>query len=52
MVLDDSSCTARIDSASYFCHLAPYPSWAGAKEQFDRIHANGRFCPATAGCGI
>lgn len=47
MVLDDPSGTARIDSASYFCHLAPYPSWAGAKQQFDRIQANGRFLAFT-----
>jgi uroporphyrinogen decarboxylase len=43
MVLDDPTGTARIDDASYFCHLAPYPSWAEAKRKFDEIFARGRF---------
>ena len=43
MVLDDPSGTARIDSASYFCHFDPYPTWAEAKEKFDAIYARGRF---------
>ncbi len=43
MVLDDPSGTARIDSASYFCHLDPYPTWAEAKAKFDTIYTRGRF---------
>ena len=43
LILDDPSGTARIDDSSYFCHLAPYPSWAGAKQKFDRIYEGGRF---------
>lgn len=43
LILDDPSGTARIDSASYFCHFEPYPTWAQAKTKFDAIHARGRF---------
>jgi len=43
MVLDDPSGAARIDSAGYFCHHDPYPSWDEAARRFDAIHARGRF---------
>ena len=48
MVLDDPSGTARIDSASYFCHLDPYPTWTEAKHRFDAIHSRDRFVLFTA----
>lgn len=43
MILDDPSGTARIDSAGYFCHFDPYPTWTEAKKRFDVIYARGRF---------
>jgi uroporphyrinogen decarboxylase len=43
MLLDDPSGKARIDAASYFCHLNPYPTWAEAKGKFDTIYGRGRF---------
>ena len=43
MVLDDPSGTARIDSAGYFGHFDPYPTWAEAKQKFDATYARGRF---------
>ncbi len=48
MVLDDPTGTARIDSASYFCHLDDYPSWEGAKKKYDEIYARDRFVLFTA----
>ncbi|MBI5693774.1 MAG: hypothetical protein HZC55_27180 [Verrucomicrobia bacterium] len=43
MVLDDPSGTARIDTASYFCHFEPYPTWAEAKRKYDAVYSRGRF---------
>jgi uroporphyrinogen decarboxylase len=43
MILDDPSGSARIDSASYFCHFDAYPRWEEAKRRFDAIYARGRF---------
>jgi len=34
---------ARLDAKSYFLHMDPYPSWAGAKAQFDSLRATGRW---------
>jgi uroporphyrinogen decarboxylase len=48
MILDDPSGTARIDSASYFCHLDDYPTWEEAKKKFDVIYARDRFVLFTA----
>lgn len=48
MILDDSSGTARIDSASYFCHIDDYPTWVVAKEKYDKIYAQDRFVLFTA----
>jgi uroporphyrinogen decarboxylase len=43
MILNDPSGTARIDSASYFCHLDTYPTWEEARRRFDTAYARGRF---------
>jgi uroporphyrinogen decarboxylase len=48
LTLDDPSGTARIDSASYFGHFDPYPTWDEAKRRFDTLHARGRFVTFTA----
>jgi uroporphyrinogen decarboxylase len=39
MTMDTNPDEARIDSASYFCHLDPYPSWPEVKKQFDALYA-------------
>ncbi len=41
MILDDPSCTARIDSTGYFCHFDPYPTWTEAKKKI-RHHLRAR----------
>jgi len=33
---------ARVDTASYFAHMGPYPTWAEAKAQFDTLRATGK----------
>ena len=48
MTMDTCPEQARIDSASYFCHLDRYPSWEEAREQYDVIHAQDRFLLFTA----
>jgi len=48
MTMDTSPEQARIDSASYFCHLDRYPSWEEAREKYDVIHAQDRFLLFTA----
>jgi len=35
--------TARIDTASYFEHFAPYPTWAEVRRLYDEVYANGRY---------
>lgn len=40
--------TARFDQASYFMHMAPYPTWAEAKQIFDRVRQRGRYVLANA----
>ncbi len=35
--------TARVDQASYFMHMDPYPTWAEAKGIFDGIQQRGRY---------
>lgn len=40
---DDPTESARIDDASYFAHLDPYPSWDEAVEKYRRIHASDRY---------
>ena len=37
---DDS---ARIDDASYFLHMDPYPSWAEARQKYERLRGNDRY---------
>lgn len=34
---------ARVDTASYFEHFAPYPTWAEAQQQYAATYANGRY---------
>jgi len=41
-VLDPND-TARVDEASYFMHMAEYPSWAEAKQKFDTVRQWGRY---------
>jgi uroporphyrinogen decarboxylase len=44
LVLDpDGGGEARLDRASYFMHLAPYPTWDEAKAIYDEIRTRGRF---------
>ncbi|MBT3272565.1 MAG: hypothetical protein HN368_05390 [Spirochaetales bacterium] len=40
---EDPNEPARIDSASYFEHFAPYPTWSQAAEQFKELYAAGRY---------
>ncbi len=42
-VLDDSDRQARIDTASYFAHFDPYPTWEDAREQFQRHYSTDKF---------
>ena len=34
---------ARVDDASYFLHMQPYPSWGEAKAKYDRLRATGKW---------
>ena len=44
LVLDpDGSGEGRLDRASYFMHMAPYPTWDGVKAIYDEIRTRGRF---------
>ena len=48
---DDSApqtASARIDQASYFMHMSPYPTWAQAKRIFDGVQQRGRYVLANA----
>jgi uroporphyrinogen decarboxylase len=40
--------TARMDQASYFMHMDPYPTWAEAKRIFDGVRRRGRYVLANA----
>lgn len=40
--------TARVDQASYFMHMDPYPTWAEARTIFDGIQQRGRYVLANA----
>ncbi len=40
---NDSDEPARIDSASYFEHFDPYPTWPEALEKYKRIYSSGRY---------
>ena len=40
---DDPAEPARIDSASYFAHFDPYPTWEGAARRYARARASGRY---------
>ncbi len=48
MTMDNTPGEARIDSASYFCHLDPYPAWGEAKAKYEAIQARERFLLFTA----
>ena len=39
--------TARVDSASYFLHTKPYPTWEGVKEIFEAFRQMDTFIPVT-----
>ena len=39
--------TARVDSASYFLHTKPYPTWDGVKEIFEAFRQMQTFIPVT-----
>lgn len=39
----DPSEPARVDTASYFEHFAPYPTWSEAKRRYEALYANGRY---------
>ncbi|RKX74660.1 MAG: hypothetical protein DRP49_05720 [Spirochaetes bacterium] len=40
---DDPDEPARIDSASYFEHFEPYPSWSEVVKKYDNIYSKGRY---------
>jgi uroporphyrinogen decarboxylase len=35
--------SARIDDASYFLHMDEYPSWAGAREKYEKLRRQDRY---------
>ena len=39
----DPNDRSRIDRASYFLHVADYPTWAESKQQFDSLRAAGKY---------
>ncbi|MCP4645858.1 MAG: hypothetical protein GY851_35770 [bacterium] len=39
----DPQASARVDTASYFMHLNPYPSWEGARARYDGVRATGAY---------
>ena len=39
----DPNDTARIDTASYFMHMEPYPTWAGARQLYDGLRKTGKY---------
>ncbi|MBN1909266.1 MAG: hypothetical protein JW818_05975 [Pirellulales bacterium] len=40
---DDPAEPARLDDASYFAHLEPYPTWEEAVTKFERVRATERY---------
>lgn len=45
-LIDDGE--ARIDTASYFCHLDPYPTWREAADRIEPLRKTGRYLLAHA----
>ena len=39
----DPDDTARVDVASYFMHMEPYPTWGEARVRFDKVRSRGRY---------
>lgn len=39
----DSRGPARIDDASYFCHMDPYPTWQEARRKYDALRQRSKY---------